>query len=620
MIEPTVKSQLGKNKKGKVKLTLPFDRRIDSIKLWVRLKDDCEVKISNLKIELIEGEFSQEWKNRYGKRIIEDKELVQQLQLMGKVWGFLKYHSPIITKEDIDWDRVLLNQIDSLFTKSSQEPFQAVLTRMINLVCTGEPVEGQCNDVIKRATGQEKVNINYDWISASALLDSDMKNKLSLLKRNYIPFKNKYALPSERTSKPAPIFVEDQYNKNSLPEMKYRLLALFRYWNIIEYYDPYRYLVKDEWENYLKDAIPRFILANNSKKYSKELLKLNASIKDGHAAIPNDAYFFVNYVFNKPQLPIPLGLEIIEDDVFVKSIDSSFAAKTGMAIGDRIFAINGYNINAIMDTLHQFISDPRVEMKNFYISKYNLLGYASPSNDSLTLEYSHDNKRKNVSISYTFANVKEYKTFFRKKNILSGRVNKRAYELLNNNTLYLNCQQWDSIYADTTRKILKSAKNVVIDCRDYPNWDFIRFSSCFIKDSVDFVKFMFTKDYPGLLKEVVNKAYPDSSLYFSGNVVVLISEETRSRSEMLVMLLKARDENITFIGRTTAGADGDITAIPMVGQQGMSFVFSGLRVLFPDDRETQGVGIKPDVFVERNVSELTGHGDPVLKKALDLLK
>ena len=57
--------------------------------------------------------------------------------------------------------------------------------------------------------------------------------------------------------------------------------------------------------------------------------------------------------------------------------------------------------------------------------------------------------------------------------------------------------------------------------------------------------------------------------------------------------------NAIVIGSTTAGADGNVSGFALPG--GLTTQFSGIGVQYPDGKETQRIGIVPDIFVERTV-------------------
>lgn len=88
---------------------------------------------------------------------------------------------------------------------------------------------------------------------------------------------------------------------------------------------------------------------------------------------------------------------------------------------------------------------------------------------------------------------------------------------------------------------------------------------------------------------------PAPSFSFSGKIVLLVDESTRSHAEFSAMGLQAAC-NTTTIGTTTAGVIGNITKwIPLPG--GYSFRFSGLGVFYPDGKMVHQHGVHIDIHL-----------------------
>lgn len=104
--------------------------------------------------------------------------------------------------------------------------------------------------------------------------------------------------------------------------------------------------------------------------------------------------------------------------------------------------------------------------------------------------------------------------------------------------------------------------------------------------------------------------------YYKGKVVVLINEWTQSASEFFVMALQTVP-GVTIIGSRTAGADGNISEIYLSGQ--VLTYMSGIGVYYPDGRETQRIGIIPDIEVRPTVRGIQESRDEVLEKALEII-
>lgn len=80
------------------------------------------------------------------------------------------------------------------------------------------------------------------------------------------------------------------------------------------------------------------------------------------------------------------------------------------------------------------------------------------------------------------------------------------------------------------------------------------------------------------------------------------------------MILQAGGNAIT-IGSQTQGADGNVTSVPL--PQGSRAMFTGLGVFYPDGRETQRIGIVPDIQVTPDRLSLSEGRDVVLETALN---
>jgi C-terminal processing protease CtpA/Prc len=170
---------------------------------------------------------------------------------------------------------------------------------------------------------------------------------------------------------------------------------------------------------------------------------------------------------------------------------------------------------------------------------------------------------------------------------------------------------------DSVMTALEKSKAIVFDLRNYPNGTMYHVSTYLNAKPVTFSKF--TKPdfaYPGMLDTTyhmytgrVNKNY------YKGRVLVLVNEETQSHAEFTTMILQTAP-NVTVVGSQTAGADGDICWLPLPG--GYRTAFSRLGVYYPDGRETQRIGIVPDVQVLPTIQGLIQGRDEVLEKAMEL--
>lgn len=72
--------------------------------------------------------------------------------------------------------------------------------------------------------------------------------------------------------------------------------------------------------------------------------------------------------------------------------------------------------------------------------------------------------------------------------------------------------------------------------------------------------------------------------------------------------------NATVVGSTTAGADGNVSPIPLPG--GLRSMVSGIGVFYPDRKPTQRIGIIADIEARPTIQGIRSGRDEVLEHAL----
>jgi C-terminal processing protease CtpA/Prc len=99
-------------------------------------------------------------------------------------------------------------------------------------------------------------------------------------------------------------------------------------------------------------------------------------------------------------------------------------------------------------------------------------------------------------------------------------------------------------------------------------------------------------------------------------VIVIVNEHSQSQAEYTTLAFQA-SPNVTVIGSTTAGADGNVSAIMLPG--GLSTMISGINVLYPDGTETQRKGVKIDHVIHPTIAGIKAGRDELLEKAVALI-
>jgi C-terminal processing protease CtpA/Prc len=172
------------------------------------------------------------------------------------------------------------------------------------------------------------------------------------------------------------------------------------------------------------------------------------------------------------------------------------------------------------------------------------------------------------------------------------------------------------------RTRLLATKGLILDLRTYPSGGVVEELSGYLQaPGVPYATFtapLLTA--PGYAYTAITYSTPPGPAGlltpYAGQVVVLVNEKTQSYAELSAMLLQAIPGAVV-LGSETAGADGNIVAVPFPG--GLLSYYSGVGVYYPNGRETQRVGIVPTRPVRPTVAGLQAGRDEVLDYALRYL-
>jgi hypothetical protein len=400
-----------------------------------------------------------------------------------------------------------------------------------------------------------------------------------------------------------PVFSnENAYAWMQYPDVGFRLLSLYRYWNIIQYYSPYKYLIEENWEKVLEEFIPIFINASDETQYRITVLKLISRVNDTHANIWSDRilsnYLGINYA--------PYEVQFIEGVPVISNcyeVRSSFSPQ--LQNGDVILSINKKPIDKILSERLEISPASNYPTKLRYIAR-NLLR----TNDSI---FDIEFKRGDLSFQ------KKIRTFPQEK-INMTQKRDTCFKFIQPDIAYLYPGSIKNEYLPLIMSKVQDSKGLIIDLRCYPS-EFIVFtlSSFLMPKNTPFVKFSRGSiEYPGLF--VIDKGLlsvgRNNIDFYKGKVIILVNETTISQAEYTAMALRVAPR-ATVVGSTTAGADGNVSPFSLPG--GINTMITGIGVYYPDGSETQRVGIIPDIEIKPTIQGLKKNQDELLEKAVEII-
>src|SRR5262245_23577019 len=204
------------------------------------------------------------------------KTQIENLTALGKVWGFLKYHHPAVTSGTRHWDFELFRVLPKVLSAGNREAADLAMLDWIRPL--GAPaVCDRC-----AAPKDEDVHLrpNLRWMDTA--VHPDLAVTLRAVHSGRSQGRQFYV--SQVPSIGNPQFDRDlPYPMLTFPDAGYQMLGLYRFWNIIEYWFPYRDQLDQNWDAVLAEFIPRIALAKDKTAYQLEVLALIARVTDTHA-------------------------------------------------------------------------------------------------------------------------------------------------------------------------------------------------------------------------------------------------------------------------------------------------------------------------------------------------
>jgi C-terminal processing protease CtpA/Prc len=158
-------------------------------------------------------------------------------------------------------------------------------------------------------------------------------------------------------------------------------------------------------------------------------------------------------------------------------------------------------------------------------------------------------------------------------------------------------------------------KGLVIDIRNYPS-EFMVFAlgSRLVAKPTPFARFTAGDPAnPGAFHWRPPLSLQPATPRYEGKIVILVDETSQSQAEYTTMAFRSAP-NAIVVGSTTAGADGNVSPVPLPG--GLRAMISGIGVFYPDKKPTQRIGIIPNREVLPTIAGVRAGRDEVLEAAI----
>ena len=404
------------------------------------------------------------------------------------------------------------------------------------------------------------------------------------------------------------------YAEMQFPSRGYRLLALFRFWNVINYFFPYKDLIGSDWDTILPKYIPKLEANVDAADYEMTVREMIAETHDSHVGVRN-----ANASSEKigTYLP-PISVRFIEGQtVVVKVLDDKLPVK----IGDVILSVDGEDIGKRRDYFERVTSGstPQALMRNVH---NNILRGQKDTTAKITLRGA-DGKMRTIEARRGIGRMDP------KLQTVDERTTP-IFAILPSGFGYVDLDRLQSGETGKMFDALKNAPAIIFDMRGYPNgtaWSIgprlsdkkMPVAALFSRPILE-GNSLSSSDFSGAPLFTFSQPIPprgDAEIY-RGKVVMLIDEYAQSQSEHTALFFETARPDMAFIGTPTAGANGDVTVMVLPGNLIVSF--SGHSVRHADGRQLQRLGIQPTVRVAPTIKGLRAGKDEILEAAIKYLQ
>jgi C-terminal processing protease CtpA/Prc len=521
---------------------------------------------------------------------------VESLQRLGRVWGFVKYHHPRVTGGEVNWDYELFRVLPSILAAEDRATVERSLTEW--LTAMGEV--GACYPCARPPADAHLVP-EHAWIRDRDVVGDALGALLARIHAARPASGEQYYVGLTEVGNPD-FGQEAAYGEPVAPDAGYRLLALYRFWNIVAYWFPYRDLLEDDWAGVLTEFIPRVMAAETAAAYRLVMLQLIARVHDTHANLWSDL------ALRPPQgrAQLPVVTRFVEGKAVVTGYShDTLGPASGLRIGDVIETLDGAPVDSLVRAWAPYYADSNEAARLRDVARMLTRGPERP------VQVQGERAEGPFALTAGRAPVRELDVAAGRTHDLPGD----AFQRLTDEVAYLKLSAVKSAEAADYVRRASGAKVLVIDIRNYPS-EFMVFAlgGHLVSTPTEFARFTHADPAnPGAFVWTPPLSIQPVEPHFEGKVVILVDEVSQSQAEYTTMAFRAAPGAIV-VGSTTAGADGNVSPIALPG--GLSTMISGIGVFYPDRTPTQRVGIVPDVVVRPTIAGIRAGRDEVLEEGV----
>lgn len=517
-------------------------------------------------------------------------ERERELFYIAKVYGLIEYKS---TCHKEQYARELLYPI-----------LQEVVEENLSIKSFNDKLQKALNTELARIGGKTKADSLFaiseeDWVRESSDLTQENKMLLGRIAQTYTQIDKTSASFATYNKSNGLIRRKDSYSDLDWRNPLNRLIGLFDFYSFVYYFYPNRQLLEQPWDLSLQQAIPMFLYAESTVDYHKAIRYITARLNDSHAS---HSTAMDTLLFGERRAGFRMRSLSGKWIVYNKR---SANYPTNVKVGDEVLSVNSIPIKQLSDSLALFVSASNASTRDKFLNNAIL----STPQESFVLKILRNKDTLEVK------EKSEHMDYFNSLKLEEeGKMNP---QWLNDSVAYWHLASARQENVKSFYRQVCNAQYIILDLRCYPYpSSFWELSKCFIPQTENFSYIVYPDSQrPGEFKYVPGPQHLGSELYYKGNVILIVDNQTESFSEYLCMMLQKNPKAIT-VGTSSSGANGNVHLYEFPG--GVMTFLTGLGVLDSNHSPMNGAGVKIDIPVLWDSRCSLSSADPYLSKAIEL--
>jgi hypothetical protein len=449
---------------------------------------------------------------------------VENLATLGRVWGFLKYHHPQVTSGQRQWDYDLFRAMPNILAARNHADADAVLVRWID----GLGTVAKCATCAVFDENAVELKPDLAWIYDKRALRPPLNERLQRIYANRTDEQQFYVSLAQNVRNPD-FGHELSYPKIRFPNAGFQLLALFRFWNIMQYWSPYRAVADENWPEVLAEFIPKIGLAKDKDAFQLSMMALIARAHDTHANL----WSSIRLRPPTGDCALPVNVRFVDGQAVVTGPAAKDAEKSlELKAGDVVEAIDGVAVTKLIETWTPLYADSNNAARLRDMGRNLTKGKCGPSTVQVRREgraiQLSTNRQPMAGMSFSMTHDLPGETF----------------RLLSKDVAYLKLSSVKASDIAHDIELAKETKGLIVDIRNYPS-EFVVFAlgSLLVTEPTLFARFTQADlSNPGAFHfRAVAELKSDTlhTLHYGGKVVILVDEVSQSQAEYTAMALRS---------------------------------------------------------------------------------